>query len=125
MWVGLSFLGCQNDNSNTNNNDVNGRSASVFGTNVNIQGNSFSYRLENVGDDIAYNIRYRLKISYKCNTGFATQPWLYKYLPSSSTYYNVDNIGAGQSINFNDSVQLCDGEGIETSILEIKSLTWD
>ena len=84
-----------------------------------------SYRLSNTGETTAYNVQYRLKISYKCISGFANQSWTDEFLPSSSSLYSYGNIDAGQSVDFNDSIQLCSGLGIDQFTFEVYQVIWD
>ena len=98
-----------------------------------------SYSLINTGETIAYNVQYRLKIRFKCITGFANQSWTNEFLPSSTSLYsygnkkfcaggrvvNNTNITAGQSVVFNDSIQLCSGFGIESFTFEVHQIIWD
>jgi len=86
---------------------------------------SMSYRLSNTGETTAYNVQYRLKVSYKCITGFASQGWTNEFLPSSSSLYSYGNIDAGQSVDFNDPIQLCSGLGIEQFTFEVYQVIWD
>jgi len=86
---------------------------------------SMSYRLSNTGETIAYNVQYRLKISYKCLSGFASQGWSDELLPSSSSLYSYGNIDAGQSVDFNDSIQLCSSLGIDQFTFEVYQVIWD
>jgi len=86
---------------------------------------SISYSLRNVGDATAYNVRYRLKISYKCNTGFASQGWSLGFLPSASSIYTYGDILAGQTVDFTDSVELCSGLGILQFTFEVYQVIWD
>ena len=98
-----------------------------------------SYSLINTGETIAYNVQYRLKIRFKCRTGFANRSWTDEFLPSSTSFYsygnkkfcaggrvvNNTNITAGQSVDFNDSIQLCSGLGIESFTFEVYQIIWD
>jgi uncharacterized protein YcfL len=86
---------------------------------------SISYRLSNTGETTAYNVQYRLKISYKCITGFPNQGWTDEFLPSSSSLYSYGDIAAGQSVDFNNSIQLCSGLGIEQFTFEVYQVIWD
>jgi hypothetical protein len=119
---------------NNNNNDGEGpqpTAANVVGQETGVsysQGSesaSMNYRLSNTGETEAYNVQYRLKISYKCLTGMATQGWTNEFLPSSSTLYNYGDIPAGQYVDFTDSQQLCDGLGIEQFTFEVYQVSWN
>ena len=138
--LGLLLIGCSsptdsNGNSSSDNNDNGGGSeptpANVVEQETGIsytQGNesaSMSYRLSNTGETTAYNVQYRLKISYKCISGFANQSWTDEFLPSSSSLYSYGNIDAGQSVDFNDSIQLCSGLGIDQFTFEVYQVIWD
>ena len=138
--LALLLIGCSsptdsNGNSSSDNNDNGGGSeptpANVVEQETGIsytQGNesaSMSYRLSNTGETTAYNVQYRLQISYKCITGFASQGWTYEFLPSSSSLYSYGNIDAGQSVDFNDSIQLCSGLGIDQFTFEVYQVIWD
>ena len=139
--VALLFIGCSsptdsNSNADVDDNNNNGGGpdpspAKVVDQETGIsysQGSesaSMSYRLSNTGETTAYNVQYRLKISYKCITGFANQGWTNEFLPSSSSLYSYGNIDAGQSVDFNDSIQLCSGLGIESFTFEVYQIIWD
>ena len=138
--LGLLLIGCSsptdsNGNSSSDNNDNGGGSeptpANVVEQETGVsytQGSesaSMSYRLSNTGETTAYNVQYRLKISYKCITGFANQSWTNEFLPSSSSLYSYGNIDAGQSVDFNDSIQLCSGLGILQFTFEVYQVIWD
>ena len=139
--VALLFIGCSsptdsNSNADVDDNNNNGGGpdptpAKVVEQETGIsysQGSesaSMSYRLSNTGETTAYNVQYRLKISYKCITGFANQSWTNEFLPSSSSLYSYGNIDAGQSVDFNDSIQLCSGLGIDQFTFEVYQVIWD
>ena len=138
--LALLLIGCSsptdsNGNSSSDNNDNGGGSeptpANVTEQETGVtytQGSesaSMSYRLSNTGETTAYNVQYRLKISYKCITGFANQSWTNEFLPSSSSLYSYGNIDAGQSVDFNDSIQLCSGLGILQFTFEVYQVIWD
>ena len=138
--LGLLLIGCSsptdsNGNSSSDNNDNGGGSeptpANVVEQETGVsytQGNesaSMSYRLSNTGETTAYNVQYRLKISYKCISGFANQSWTDEFLPSSSSLYSYGNIDAGQSVDFNDSIQLCSSLGIDQFTFEVYQVIWD
>ena len=105
--------------------------ANVIGQETGIsytQGNesaSMSYRLSNTGGTTAYNVQYRLRIQYKCITGFAGQGWTYEFLPNSSSLYTYGDIPAGQYVDFTDNVGLCSGLGIEQFTFEVYQVIWD
>ena len=98
-----------------------------------------SYSLINTGETIAYDVQYRLKIRFKCITGLTNQSWTNEFLPSSTSLYsygnkkfcaggrvaNNTNITAGQNVDFNDSIQLCSGLGIESFTFEVYQVIWD
>ena len=98
-----------------------------------------SYSLINIGETIAYDVQYRLIIRYKCITGFTNQSWTNEFLPSSTSLYsygnkkfcaggrvaNNTNITAGKNVDFNDSIQLCSGLGIESFTFEVYQVIWD
>jgi len=86
---------------------------------------SMSYRLNNTGGTTAYSVQYRLRIQYKCNTGFGGQGWTYEFLPSSSSLYTYGDIPAGQYVDFTDNVGLCSGLGIEQFTFEVYQVIWD
>ena len=86
---------------------------------------SMSYRLSNTGGITAYNVQYRLRIQYKCMTGFAGQGWTYEFLPNSSSLYTYGDIPAGQYVDFTDNVGLCSGLGIEQFTFEVYQVIWD
>ncbi|MBL7047816.1 MAG: hypothetical protein ISR95_09355 [Candidatus Marinimicrobia bacterium] len=122
------------DNGDNSNNDGEGSqptAANVVGQETGVsysQGSesaSISYRLSNTGETKAYNVQYRLKISYKCLTGMATQGWTNEFLPNSSALYSYGDIPAGQYIDFTDSQQLCDGLGIEQFTFEVYQVIWN
>ena len=138
--LALLLIGCSsptdsNGNSSSDNNDNGGGSeptpANVVEQETGVsytQGSesaSMSYRLSNTGETTAYNVQYRLKISYKCITGFANQSWTNEFLPSSSSLYSYGNIDAGQSVDFNDSIQLCSSLGIDQFTFEVYQVIWD
>ena len=138
--LALLLIGCSsptdsNGNSSSDNNDNGGGSeptpANVAEQETGItytQGSesaSMSYRLSNTGETTAYNVQYRLKISYKCISGFANQSWTDEFLPSSSSLYSYGNIDAGQSVDFNDSIQLCSSLGIDQFTFEVYQVIWD
>jgi len=85
---------------------------------------SMSYRLSNTGGTTAYNVQYRLRIQYKCITGFAGQGWTYDFLPNSSSLYTYGDIPAGQYVDFTDNVGLCSGLGILQFTFEVYQVFW-
>ena len=139
LLISCSSLTDSNDDSSSDNNDNgndNGGGSEPTPANVTeqetgvtyTQGSesaSMSYRLSNTGETTAYNVQYRLKISYKCISGFANQSWTDEFLPSSSSLYSYGNIDAGQSVDFNDSIQLCSGLGILQFTFEVYQVIWD
>ena len=86
---------------------------------------SMSYRLNNTGGTTAYNVQYRLRIQYKCITGFAGQGWTSEILPSSSSLYTYGDIPAGYDVDFTDNVGLCSGLGIDQFTFEVYQVVWD
>ena len=86
---------------------------------------SINYTLVNSGGMTAYNVRYRLKISYKCLSGFSNSSWENEFLPSSSSLYSYGDIEAGEEVDFNDNLELCSGLGIDQFTFEVYSVVWD
>jgi hypothetical protein len=86
---------------------------------------SMSYRLNNTGGATAYNVQYRLRIQYKCITGFANQGLTSEFLPSSSSLYTYGDIPAGYYADLTDNIGLCSGLGIDQFTFEVYQVDWD
>ena len=138
IWGGENICGCTDPDATNYNSEatVDDGSceyspANVIGQETGIsysQGSesaSMSYRLSNTGGTTAYNVQYRLRIQYKCMTGFAGQGWTSEFLPSSSSLYTYGDIPAGQYVDFTDNVGLCSGLGIEQFTFEVYQVIWD
>ncbi len=138
IWGGENICGCTDPDATNYNSEatVDDGSceyspANVIGSETGMSYNqgsesaSMSYRLNNTGGATAYNVQYRLRIQYKCITGFSGQGWTSEFLPSSSSLYTYGDIPAGYYVDFTDNVGLCSGLGIEQFTFEVYQVIWD
>ena len=100
-------------------------SASVLGNETNIsytQGEETAhmfFTLSNNSSLTAYNVRYRLKISYKC---LSNQSWLNDLLALGTLPFSIE---PGEVVEVDAYVNRCSGLGIDEFTFEIYELIWD
>ena len=100
-------------------------SASVLGNETNIsytQGEETAhmfFTLSNNSSLTAYNVRYRLKISYKC---LSNQSWSNDLLALGTLPFSIE---PGEVIEVDAYVNRCSGLGIDQFTFEIYELIWD
>ena len=100
-------------------------SASVLGNETNIsytQGEETAhmfFTLSNNSSLTAYNVRYRLKISYKC---LSNQSWSNDLLALGTLPFSIE---PGQVVEVDAYVNRCSGLGIDQFTFEIYELIWD
>ena len=103
-------------------------SASVLGnvTNVSyIQGEETAhmfFTLSNNSSLTAYNVRYRLKISYKCLSNSGSQSWSNDLLALGTVPFPIE---PGEVVEADAYVNRCSGLGIDEFTFEIYELIWD
>ena len=100
-------------------------SASVVGNETNIsytQGEETAhmfFTLSNNSSLTAYNVRYRLKISYKC---LSNQSWSNDLLALGTLPFSIE---PGEVVEVDAYVNRCSGLGIDQFTFEIYELLWD
>ena len=100
-------------------------SASVVGNETNIsytQGEETAhmfFTLSNNSSLTAYNVRYRLKISYKC---LSNQSWSNDLLALGTLPFSIE---PGEVVEVDAYVNRCSGLGIDEFTFEIYELIWD
>ena len=100
-------------------------SASVLGNETNIsytQGEETAhmfFTLSNNSSLTAYNVRYRLKISYKC---LSNQSWSNDLLALGTLPFPIE---PGEVVEVDAYVNRCSGLGIDQFTFEIYELLWD
>ena len=100
-------------------------SASVLGNETNIsytQGEETAhmfFTLSNNSSLTAYNVRYRLKISYKC---LSNQSWSNDLLALGTLPFPIE---PGEVVEVDAYVNRCSGLGIDQFTFEIYELIWD
>jgi hypothetical protein len=100
-------------------------SASVLGNETNIsytQGEETAhmfFTLSNNSSLTAYNVRYRLKISYKC---LSNQSWSNDLLALGTLPFSIE---PGEVVEVDAYVNRCSGLGIDQFTFEIYELIWD
>jgi len=100
-------------------------SASVLGNETNIsytQGEETAhmfFTLSNNSSLTAYNVRYRLKISYKC---LSNQSWSNDLLALGTLPFSIE---PGEVVEVDAYVNRCSGLGIDQFTFEIYELLWD
>jgi len=100
-------------------------SASVVGNETNIsytQGEETAhmfFTLSNNSSLTAYNVRYRLKISYKC---LSNQSWSNDLLALGTLPFSIE---PGEVVEVDAYVNRCSGLGIDQFTFEIYELIWD
>ena len=100
-------------------------SASVLGNETNIsytQGEETAhmfFTLSNNSSLTAYNVRYRLKISYKC---LSNQSWSNDLLALGTLPVSIE---PGEVVEVDAYVNRCSGLGIDQFTFEIYELIWD
>ena len=100
-------------------------SASVLGNVTNVsytQGEETAhmfFTLSNNSSLTAYNVRYRLKISYKC---LSNQSWSNDLLALGTLPFSIE---PGEVIEVDAYVNRCSGLGIDQFTFEIYELLWD
>ena len=100
-------------------------SASVLGNETNIsytQGEETAhmfFTLSNNSSLTAYNVRYRLKISYKC---LSNQSWSNDLLALGTLPFSIE---PGEVVEVDAYVNRCSGLGIDEFTFEIYELIWD
>ena len=100
-------------------------SASVLGNVTNVsytQGEETAhmfFTLSNNSSLTAYNVRYRLKISYKC---LSNQSWSNDLLALGTVPFPIE---PGEVVEVDAYVNRCSGLGIDEFTFEIYELIWD
>ena len=100
-------------------------SASVLGNVTNVsytQGEETAhmfFTLSNNSSLTAYNVRYRLKISYKC---LSNQSWSNDLLALGTLPFSIE---PGEVVEVDAYVNRCSGLGIDQFTFEIYELIWD
>ena len=100
-------------------------SASVLGNVTNVsytQGEETAhmfFTLSNNSSLTAYNVRYRLKISYKC---LSNQSWSNDLLALGTVPFPIE---PGEVVEADAYVNRCSGLGIDEFTFEIYELIWD
>ena len=100
-------------------------SASVLGNVTNVsytQGEETAhmfFTLSNNSSLTAYNVRYRLKISYKC---LSNQSWSNDLLALGTLPFSIE---PGEVVEVDAYVNRCSGLGIDQFTFEIYELLWD
>ena len=100
-------------------------SASVLGNETNVsytQGEETAhmfFTLSNNSSLTAYNVRYRLKISYKC---LSNQSWSNDLLALGTLPFSIE---PGEVVEVDAYVNRCSGLGIDEFTFEIYELIWD
>ena len=103
-------------------------SASVLGNETNIsytQGEETAhmfFTLSNNSSLTAYNVRYRLKISYKCLSNSGSQSWSNDLLALGTLPFSIE---PGEVVEVDAYVNRCSGLGIDQFTFEIYELIWD
>ena len=103
-------------------------SASVVGNETNIsytQGEETAhmfFTLSNNSSLTAYNVRYRLKISYKCLSNSGSQSWSNDLLALGTVPFPIE---PGEVVEVDAYVNRCSGLGIDEFTFEIYELIWD
>jgi hypothetical protein len=103
-------------------------SASVLGNETNIsytQGEETAhmfFTLSNNSSLTAYNVRYRLKISYKCLSNSGSQSWSNDLLALGTVPFPIE---PGEVVEADAYVNRCSGLGIDEFTFEIYELIWD
>ena len=103
-------------------------SASVLGNVTNVsytQGEETAhmfFTLSNNGSLTAYNVRYRLKISYKCLSNSGSQSWSNDLLALGTVPFPIE---PGEVVEADAYVNRCSGLGIDEFTFEIYELIWD
>ena len=103
-------------------------SASVLGNETNIsytQGEETAhmfFTLSNNSPLTAYNVRYRLKISYKCLSNSGSQSWSNDLLALGTLPFSIE---PGEVVEVDAYVNRCSGLGIDQFTFEIYELIWD
>ena len=103
-------------------------SASVLGNETNIsytQGEETAhmfFTLSNNSSLTAYNVRYRLKISYKCLSNSGSQSWSNDLLALGTVPFPIE---PGEVVEVDAYVNRCSGLGIDQFTFEIYELIWD
>ena len=103
-------------------------SASVLGNETNIsytQGEETAhmfFTLSNNSSLTAYNVRYRLKISYKCLSNSGSQSWSNDLLALGTLPFSIE---PGEVVEVDAYVNRCSGLGIDEFTFEIYELIWD
>ena len=103
-------------------------SASVLGNVTNVsytQGEETAhmfFTLSNNSSLTAYNVRYRLKISYKCLSNSGSQSWSNDLLALGTVPFPIE---PGEIVEVDAYVNRCSGLGIDEFTFEIYELIWD
>ena len=103
-------------------------SASVLGNVTNVsytQGEETAhmfFTLSNNSSLTAYNVRYRLKISYKCLSNSGSQSWSNDLLALGTVPFPIE---PGEVVDADAYVNRCSGLGIDEFTFEIYELIWD
>ena len=103
-------------------------SASVLGNVTNVsytQGEETAhmfFTLSNNSSLTAYNVRYRLKISYKCLSNSGSQSWSNDLLALGTLPFSIE---PGEVVEVDAYVNRCSGLGIDQFTFEIYELIWD
>ena len=103
-------------------------SASVLGNVTNVsytQGEETAhmfFTLSNNSSLTAYNVRYRLKISYKCLSNSGSQSWSNDLLALGTVPFPIE---PGEVVEVDAYVNRCSGLGIDQFTFEIYELLWD
>ena len=103
-------------------------SASVLGNVTNVsytQGEQTAhmfFTLSNNSSLTAYNVRYRLKISYKCLSNSGSQSWSNDLLALGTVPFPIE---PGEVVEVDAYVNRCSGLGIDEFTFEIYELIWD
>jgi len=103
-------------------------SASVLGNVTNVsytQGEETAhmfFTLSNNSSLTAYNVRYRLKISYKCLSNSGSQSWSNDLLALGTVPFPIE---PGEVVEVDAYVNRCSGLGIDEFTFEIYELIWD
>ena len=77
------------------------------------------FTLSNNSSLTAYNVRYRLKISYKC---LSNQSWSNDLLALGTLPFSIE---PGEVVEVDAYVNRCSGLGIDQFTFEIYELLWD
>ena len=148
LFIGLAFWSCEDDGNDGE--PVNGctdvdatnynsdatiddgsceyGSASVLGNVTNVsytQGEETAhmfFTLSNNSSLTAYNVRYRLKISYKCLSNSGSQSWSNDLLALGTVPFPIE---PGEVVEVDAYVNRCSGLGIDQFTFEIYELIWD